>query len=64
LICSYFSSQAFLLVPFRILLRRDRSGINFIHVKDGLVTSLDEYWADDGDAPDWRKEMRIGKPIQ
>ena len=38
--------------------------VSFIHVKDGLVTSLDEYWADDGDAPDWRKEMRIGKPIQ
>ena len=45
----------------------DRSASNhvvsFIRLKQGKISELDEYWSDDGDAPEWRKEMGIGKPI-
>ncbi len=36
---------------------------SFIMVKNDLIASLDEYWADDGDAPQWRQNMKIGKRI-
>lgn len=36
---------------------------SFIQLKDNLIQSLDEYWADDGEAPAWRKEMKIGASI-
>ena len=38
--------------------------VSFIRINDGLVSEMDEYWADDGDAPEWRKEMGIGKRIR
>ena len=38
--------------------------VSFIQLKTGRISVLDEYWADDGDAPDWRKAMQIGKPIR
>ena len=38
--------------------------VSFIRLKDGLISEMDEYWADDGDAPAWRKAMKIGKPIR
>lgn len=38
--------------------------VSFIRLKKGKISELDEYWADDGDAPEWRKEMGIGKPIE
>lgn len=37
--------------------------VSFIKMKDDKITSLDEYWADDGDSPEWRKSMHIGRPI-
>lgn len=37
---------------------------SFMELKEGKIISVDEYWADDGDAPQWRREMRIGKPIR
>lgn len=37
--------------------------VSFIRCRDGKITSLDEYWADDGKPPKWRQEMKIGKPI-
>ena len=47
---------------------KDRSAsyhvASFIELKDDKVLSLDEYWADDGDAPAWRKSMGIGQPIR
>lgn len=47
---------------------KDRSAsyhvASFIELKDDKVISLDEYWADDGDAPAWRKSMGIGQPIR
>ena len=38
--------------------------VSFIRQKGGKIFELDEYWADDGDAPAWRKEMDIGKAIR
>ena len=37
--------------------------ISFIRIKQDKIISVDEYWSDDGDAPQWRQEMHIGKPI-
>ena len=38
--------------------------VSFIELKDDKIMTMDEYWADDGDAPAWRKRMGIGKPIR
>ena len=37
---------------------------SFIKIKKGKIISMDEYWADDGDAPKWRLEKHIGKAIR
>jgi hypothetical protein len=36
---------------------------SFAEVKDGKILALDEYWADDGEAPQWRQAMKIGNAI-
>lgn len=36
---------------------------SFFSIEDSMIKSVDEYWADDGEAPDWRKQMGIGKVI-
>ena len=38
--------------------------ISFIRIKQNKITSMDEYWSDDGGVPQWRQEMHIGKPIK
>ncbi len=38
--------------------------ISFIRVRQDKIISVDEYWADDGAAPQWRREMHIGQPIK
>lgn len=38
--------------------------ISFIRIRQDKIISVDEYWADDGEAPQWRQEMRIGQPIK
>ena len=38
--------------------------VSFFKIKDGKISSLDEYWGDDGTAPQWRLEKKIGKPIK
>lgn len=38
--------------------------VSFIELREDKVALLDEYWADDGEAPAWRKGMGIGKPIR
>lgn len=47
---------------------RDRSisfhVTSFVQIKDDKIVSIDEYWADDGDAPQWRLEKHIGKAIR
>lgn len=37
---------------------------SFIQVIDGKIAAVDEYWADDGAAPDWRLDKRIGRAIK
>lgn len=37
---------------------------SFIKTENDKIISLDEYWADDGSAPQWRLEKRIGRPIK
>lgn len=37
---------------------------SWLRVENGKILSIDEYWGDDGKAPQWRQEMRIGRPIQ
>lgn len=38
--------------------------VSFIRLRDGKITSLDEYWGDDGPAPQWRQDMGIGSKIK
>ena len=46
---------------------KDRSAsvhvTSFIKLKDDKIAAMDEYWADDGEAPAWRQEMKIGRKI-
>ena len=35
----------------------------FIKLAKGRISRLDEYYSDSSEAPNWRKEMKIGKPI-
>ena len=37
--------------------------VSFMKLQNDKICEMDEYWADDGDAPGWRKEMKIGMPI-
>ena len=38
--------------------------VSFLRIENEKITEMDEYWADDGEAPDWRRKMKIGKPIR
>ena len=38
--------------------------VSFIGTKNGKIVSMDEYWADDGRAPQWRLDKHIGTPIE
>lgn len=46
---------------------KDRSAsfhvTSFIEFKGNKIAAMDEYWADDGDAPKWRQDMNIGRKI-
>ena len=49
-----------------ILIYQTENGQTNIEVKmleDSKIKSIDEYWAEDGEAPEWRKSLNIGKPI-
>lgn len=37
--------------------------VSFIKLRNGSICEMDEYWAEDGEAPQWRQEMHVGKPI-
>lgn len=37
---------------------------SFIRVVDGKIASVDEYWGDDGAAPQWRQDKHIGITIK
>jgi formiminotetrahydrofolate cyclodeaminase len=36
---------------------------SFFTLKDDKIEMLDEYWGDDGSAPEWRIDMHLGKAI-
>ena len=37
--------------------------VSFIRTANDKIISMDEYWADDGNPPQWRIDKHIGKPI-
>lgn len=37
---------------------------SFIKIKNDKISSIDEYWAEDGTAPQWRLEKHIGESIK
>ena len=37
--------------------------VSFIKFKDRKIVQLDEYWGDDGPAPQWRLDKQIGRQI-
>lgn len=37
--------------------------VSFLKLANGRIMEMDEYWSDDGTAPEWRRQMNIGKPI-
>ncbi len=47
---------------------KDRSischATSFIHIRDGKIASIEEYWGDDGPAPAWRQDKKIGTKIR
>ena len=36
---------------------------SFLTLQNDKIVQMDEYWADDGPAPQWRQEMHIGTMI-
>lgn len=38
--------------------------VSFIKLKNDLIYEMDEYGSDDCEAPSWRRELKIGEPIQ
>ena len=38
--------------------------VSFFRLREGKILRLEEYWGDDGEAPRWRREMGIGRPIR
>ena len=57
-----------LIVTATCVYLKDRSAsfhvISFIRVRNDKIISMDEYWADDGSAPQWRLDKHIGTPIR
>lgn len=37
---------------------------SFIRITDGKITSIDEYWGNDGAPPQWRQDKHIGSKIK
>lgn len=37
--------------------------VSFFRMEGIYISELDEYWGDDGPAPEWRAALHIGKPI-
>lgn len=38
--------------------------VSFIRIQEAKIVSVDEYWADDGTPPQWRRELNIGSSIK
>lgn len=37
--------------------------VSFLKLESEKIVEMDEYWSDDGIAPEWRRQMNIGKQI-
>lgn len=37
--------------------------VSFLTLRDGKIAAMDEYWGEDGPAPQWRREKAIGTAI-
>jgi len=37
--------------------------VSFIKIQDDKIISIDEYWGDDGESPQWRNDLNIGNKI-
>ncbi len=37
--------------------------VSFFRMEDNRIISVDEYWGDDGPAPAWRLDKKIGRKI-
>ena len=37
---------------------------SFLRIRDKKIISIDEYWGEDGTAPQWRKDMQLGRAIR
>lgn len=37
---------------------------SFFVFREGKIASLDEYWSVNENAPEWRRELHIGRPIR
>ena len=57
-----------LIITVTLIYPKDRSAYyhatSFIQTKDGKITAMDEYYADDGAPPQWRLDKRIGTPVK
>lgn len=38
--------------------------VSFIEMEDGKIIAMNEYWGDDGVAPQWRLDKKIGASIR
>lgn len=38
--------------------------VSFFRIVEDKIISVDEYWGDDGPAPQWRQELRIGTRLK
>ncbi len=38
--------------------------VSFINTNEAKIVSIDEYWGDDGEVPDWRLAMNVGTKIK
>ncbi|MBQ6478762.1 MAG: nuclear transport factor 2 family protein [Erysipelotrichaceae bacterium] len=56
-----------LILAARVYSQEDDSSyhvVSFIRLKDDRIISMDEYWAEDEEAPEWRKILCIGRKIK
>lgn len=56
-----------LLITVTHVFSKDRElsfhAVSFLKLAEGKIQALDEYWGDDGAAPEWRRDMHIGRAI-
>ena len=57
-----------LIITVALVYPKDKSAsfhvTSFIKIANDKIISMDEYWADDSDAPQWRLNKHIGTAIK